>query len=174
MSNNPRQGQRGASLLIVIVMVAAIGLTTLSAFYLSRNQYRLVSNIQHLDQAFNQTEAVVADGENWLDTGNNRSAAGFAARATTQPELYPIGYLATNRIDPKTLSWDDSNSAVSGNGRYLIERFAQARAMAGNSIQAGQRSSACRAIDLFHVIGRSNSVRGASRTVASTYATEGC
>ena len=84
------------------------------------------------------------------------------------------GASRTRLIDPKTLSWDDSNSAVSGNGRYLIERFAQGRAMAGNSIQAGQRSSACRAIDLFHVIGRSNSVRGASRTVASTYATEGC
>lgn len=174
MSHSPRQSQQGASLLIVIVMIAAIGLTTLSAFYLSRNQYRLVGNIQHLDQAFNQTEAVVANGENWLATGANRSAAGFVARTTTQPALYPIGYLAANSIDPKTLSWDDSNSVAAGNGRYLVERIAQGRAMAGSGLQAGQRSSACRAVDLFNVIGRSNSVRGASRTVSSIYATDGC
>jgi Tfp pilus assembly protein PilX len=168
------RAQRGASLLIVLTLTAAIGLATLTGFYLSRNQFRLVGNIQHLEQAFNQAEAVVADAEDWLTTGNNSRAAGFGSRDTTQPALYPAGSLASNALDPRTMAWDDTQSTVSGDGRYLIERVAQGRSMPGNSVQVGQRNARCRAVDLFRVTGRSNSVRGASRTVESAFATEGC
>ena len=48
-----RRRQRGASLVVIVVMVLAMALTTLTAFLVSRNQYRLVANLQHIEQAFN-------------------------------------------------------------------------------------------------------------------------
>jgi Tfp pilus assembly protein PilX len=161
-------------LLVVMVMMLALGLMTLTAFYLARNQYRLVGNIQHLEQAFNQTEAVVATAEDWLNTGTNRKSAAFTTYDTALPQLHPMGHLTAGGLDPKTMAWADTNSLVSGDGRYLIEQLAQGRQMPGNSLQAGQRSARCRAVDLFRVVARSNSTRGASRTIESTYAADGC
>ena len=175
---NTRTRERGASLLVVIVMLAAMGLATLTTFQLSRNQYRLVGNIQHLEQAFGQAEGVIATGENWLETGKNHRASGLSDRDATQPELYPTGYLGTNGIDPKTLAWSNANSQSSGDGRYLIERVAEGLAAQGESMGRGEPSGggkqACRAVDLFRVMSRADGWRGASRTIESTYATKGC
>ena len=169
-----RRSQRGISLLVMLVMVSALGLTTLTAFYQARNQHRLVGNIQHLEQAFNQTEAVVATAENWLSSGTSRKSAAFTTYDTTLPQLHPIGHLTANGLDPKTMNWSDANSLASGDGRYLIEQLANGRQMPGNSLQMGQRNAGCRAVDLFRVAARSNSIRGASRTIEATYATDGC
>jgi hypothetical protein len=175
MRNRPnrsrRQSQQGISLLVIVVMLLALGLMTLTAYYLSRNQYRLVSNIQHLEQAFNQTEAVVATAEDWLNTGANRKSAAFDAYTTASPQLHPIGHLAASGIDSRTMTWDNTNSIAAGDGRYLIERIAMSRVLPGSSLQPG---GPCRKVDLFRVIARSNAVRGASRTIESTYATDGC
>ena len=61
-----RGRQRGASLIIIVLMVLAMALTTLTAFHLSSNQYRLVANLQHIEQAFNRAEGALALGEEWL------------------------------------------------------------------------------------------------------------
>jgi Tfp pilus assembly protein PilX len=173
-NRNRRQSQQGVSLLVIMVMLLALGLMTLTAYYLSRNQYRLVSNIQHLEQAFNQTEAVVATAEDWLNTGTNRKSAAFDTYSTALPQLHPSGHLTAAGLDPRTMAWTDTNSLASGDGRYLVERIAVGRVLPGGSMQQGQRSARCRSVDLFRVTARSNSVRGASRTIESTYAADGC
>jgi Tfp pilus assembly protein PilX len=169
-----KKAARGISLLIVVVMVMALCLMTLTAFTLARNQYNLVGNIQHIEQAFNQTEAVLATAENWLNTGNHRAASGFTTYSAAQAHLRPIGHLAASGIDTKTMSWDDSNSLSSGDGRYLIEQLARGHKLPGTSLQLGQRSARCRAVDLFRVQTRSNAARGASRTIESIYGVDGC
>lgn len=169
----PRR-QRGASLYVVLVMLATAGLMTLTAFYMGRNQYRLVGNIQHQEQAFNQAEAVVAQGENWLVTGSNAKSADFTTYNASAGGVYPIGKLAALGRDAKTMNWSASNSIASGDGRYLVTQIAKDLALSGNSLQIGQAASSCKAVNVFQVIGRSNPVRGASRTIETTYATPGC
>ena len=152
-----------------------MGLMTLSAFYLSRGQYRLVGNIQQLEQAFNDTEAVSASAEQWLQTGSNAKADGFTTYSSVTPQLYPAGKLAALNLDPKTMSWDDSNSAVLGSGRYLVEQLAANRSMPGGSLQVGQRSTgACRAVNLYRVVARSSGPRGAARLIETLQATNAC
>lgn len=169
----PRRGraQRGASLLVIVVMMLALGLMSLTAFYLARNQYRLVGNIQHLEQAFNQTEAVIATAENWLASGSNHRAPAFTTFNAAQPQLHPTLHLTE---DPKTMVWSDANSVAANDGRYLIELLAQSRQMPGNSMQVGQRNVRCRKVDLFRVTARSDAIRGASRLITTAYATDGC
>ncbi len=169
-----RKSARGISLLIVVVMLMALGLMTLTAFNLARNQYNLVGNIQQIEQAFNQTEAVLATAENWLGSGNNSKSAGFTTYSAAQAHLHPIGQLTESALDPKTMVWGDTNSVGSGDGRYLIELAARSRKLPGTSLQVGQRSARCRSVDLFRVQARSNAVRGASRTIESIYAADGC
>ena len=167
--------ERGVSLFIVIVLLLTVGLMTLTAFYLSRGQYRLVGNIQYLEQAFNQTEAVTATAETWLNTTGNSKLASFTTYSTAQPYLYPVGKLANLQLDPKTMTWSDTNSLASGNGRYLIEKLASNLRLPGGSLQMEQRSSgACRAVDLFRIVSRSNAVRGSLRMIETTYATSAC
>jgi Tfp pilus assembly protein PilX len=173
-SRSCRQSQQGISLLVVMVMLLALGLMTLTAYYLSRNQYRLVSNIQHLEQAFNQTEAVVATAEDWLNTGTNSKSTAFDSYSTALPQLHPMGHLAASALDPQTMAWSDTNSLASGDGRYVVEQLARGRELPGNSLNLGQLNTGCKKVDLFRITARSNSVRGASRTVESTYATDGC
>lgn len=166
-----RRAQRGVSLLVILVMVLAFGLMTLTGFYLARNQYRLVGNIQHLEQAFNQTEEVIAVAENWLVSGTNHRSAAFTTFNAAQPQLHPTSHLTD---DPKTMVWSDANSLIANDGRYLIELLAQSRQLPGNSMQVGQRNVRCRKVDLFRVTARSDSIRGASRLITTAYATDGC
>ena len=166
--------QRGASLYVVIVMLATMGLMTLTAFYMSRNQYRLVGNIQYEEQAFNQTEAVVAQGENWLNTDANSTSVDFITYNADAHGVYPIGQISTLGLNLKTMTWSDSNSIASGNGRYLVGQIARELPLSGSSLQVVQGLTTCKTVNVFQVTGRSNPVRGASRTIETTYATFGC
>lgn len=167
--------QRGASLFIVIVLLLTVGLMTLTAFYLSRGQYRLVGNLQHLEQAFNQTEAVVAAAEKWLEVPANSKAVGFTTYSSATPGLYPIGQLATLGRDPKAMTWGDSNSIASGDGRYLIEQLASNRRLPGGSLQVGQRSTgSCRSVNLYRVVARSSGRAGSARMIETLQATRAC
>ena len=163
--------QRGASLYVVIVMLATMGLMTLTAFYMSRNQYRLVGNIQYQEQAFNQTEAVVAQGENWLNTDTNATSVDFITYNAAAHGVYPMGQIDALGLNLKTMTWSDSNSIASGDGRYLVTQIARDMPLSGSTLVIGQCSSTRNVVNLFRVTGRSNPVRGASRTIETTYAT---
>lgn len=170
-----RRRQRGASLVVIVVMVLAMALTTLTAFLVSRNQYRLVANLQHIEQAFNQAEAALAAGEDWLSLGENARSAGFTSFSSTRPALHPTGHFTSIGLDPKTMAWSDANSVVSADGRYTIELLARNRESTGTGLQIQQRLvGSCSSVDLFRIYATSISIRNASRTVSSIYATDGC
>ncbi|BDI08056.1 pilus assembly PilX family protein [Sphaerotilus microaerophilus] len=172
----PRGNQRGGALIVVIAVVLAIAITTLGAFGLARSQYQLAGNLQFLEQAFNQAEGAAASAENWLSVPGNAHSAGFDTYDPSgSPGMYPTGQLRQLGLDPKTMSWNSGNSLASGDGRYLIERMAQDRKLPGTSLQIGQRrSSGCASVDVFRVVARSNAIRGASRTIETTYVTPYC
>jgi len=165
--------QRGASLFIVLVLLLTIGLMTLTGFYMARNQYSLVGNLQFQEQAFNQAEAAVAAAENWLETGNNARSADF----TTYNQgsgVFPKGQLAALALDPKTMTWTDTNSVAVTDGRYLVSKIAGDQPFSGSSLQQSPLAATCKVVNIFQVIGRSNAPRGAARTIETTYATLGC
>jgi Tfp pilus assembly protein PilX len=170
------RAQRGASLIMISVMLLAIGLMSLSAFSLSRGQYQLVGNLQYQELAFQQAEAVAATAEQWLAAGSNAQSAGFGTyNGTATPGLYPEGKLAALGLDVKTMAWSNSNSVATNDGRYLIERLAHNSALPGASLQMGQvQTGACRAVDIFRIVSRSAAVRGSSRLIETFIATNGC
>jgi Tfp pilus assembly protein PilX len=171
----PGGPQRGASLLVILVLLPAMGVLALTAFHLARTQYQLVGNLQHQELAFVQAEAAAAAAERWLNTGSNATHASFATYDADAPGLYPVGGLAAQGLDPATMAWADSNSIVSGDGRYLIERMAAGTRLPGSSLQVGQKlTGACRAVHLFRIVAISTGTRGASRMVETFIATEAC
>ena len=176
--------ERGASLFIVVVLLLTVGLMTLTAFYLARGQYQLVGNVQNFEQAFNQSEAVTATAEAWLADPVNSKSTAFTSTSTTQAGLYRRGTLTA---DVKSMTWSSSNSipmsmnwstttgVQSVSGRYLIESLATNVQLPGNSMQVSQRASGgCRSVNLFRVVSKSDGVRGASRMIETTYATDAC
>ncbi len=171
----PRGAQRGASLLVIVALLLGMGLMTLTGFYLSRGQYQLVGNIQHLQQAFTQAEATSAAAEQWLSVSTNAQSAGFETYNSGLKGIYPAGRLAALGRDPASMVWGDSNSIATPDGRYLAEQLARGVKLPGASVQLGQRSTgSCTAVDLFRVVSNSASIRGSSRMIETFYATDGC
>lgn len=174
-SSRPRHRQEGASLLVVLALLLAIGLLTLTGFQLARHQYLLVSNLQFQEQAFTQAETAVAVAEAWLSDETNANLPAFETFDAAAKGLYPMGHLGTLGLDPVSMTWTSSNSLAAGSARYLIEQTGRSVRLPGGSLQVGQATTgACRAVDLFHVVGRSASVRGSSRTIETYFATDAC
>lgn len=171
---SPRR-QRGASLLVVVTLLLGMALMALTAFQLSRGQYQLVGNVQHLQQAFVRAEAASATAEQWLASGTNARSPAFATLDRSAKGLYPAGSLAALQLNPATMTWDDSNSIATADGRYLVEQMARGVKLPGASVQLGQRSTgACKSVDLFRIVASSTATRGAARLIETVYATDGC
>jgi Tfp pilus assembly protein PilX len=171
--------QRGASLAIALVVITVLMLTGVAAFYASGTQFRLAGNLQYQNAALNQAETAVASAESWLATGTNFQTAGFTTYSSSvTPNLYPAGYLATNSIDPLTMTWSDTNSLkvdTNGNQRYVIELLAANKRLMGSDISIGGRSSAgCTQVNLYRITARGSSARGAAKTVQSAYSVKSC
>lgn len=171
----PARVQRGASLVVIVVMLLGVALLSLTMFGVSRGQFSLAGNLQHQEQAFQQAEATAAVAEQWLAVAANAQSAAFDPAATAQPGLFAPGRMAALGLDPRTMTWDDTNSVATAGGRYVIEQIARAARLPGGSLQTGQRNTgACRSVDLFRVVARSEGARGASRMVETLIATDGC
>lgn len=167
--------QRGATLVVVITLLLAVVVMSLTGFYLARTQYQLVGNLQYQEQAFNQAETASAMAEKWLGDPANAQSPHFTTYNAAAKGLYPAGKLAELALNPLTMAWDDSNSIAAGGGRYLVEQVARAVQLPGGSVQLGQAATgACRAVDLFRVVARSSSTRGSSRMVETFFAADGC
>lgn len=174
--------QRGATLviaLLILVLIMMIGITAIST---SNTQYKLAGNLQFEDSALNNAETAVTAAENWLAAGTNYSNAGFAtySRAAT-PQLLPIASV----VDPFALTWVDStenvNSAnsviVAGNNaqRYFIQLMSQNNRLQGSSQAVGGRSSSgCNQVNTYQITGRGQSARGATKFVQSFYSVLSC
>lgn len=179
----PSRGrQRGATLviaLLVLVLIMMIGITAIST---SNTQFRLAGNLQFEDAALNNAEAAVAAAEQWLSTGTNYRNAGFNAfDAGASPQLKPVNYmagLAAPANSPLTMVWADGNSqSVGGNTaqRFYIELMSRNNRLLGSSqVVGGRTSSGCNQVDTFLITARGVSARGATKFVQSYYSVLSC
>ena len=166
------RAQRGISLLVVTVLMLAIVLMTLTAFYVSKTQYKLVGNIQASELAFDQAESVSAAARAWVNVPDNARSDGFDAYATSTAHLYPMGKMAALGHLPGTMTWSDANSIVSGNGRYMVELLGRNIKKPGESIAIGrQGSNPCKSVDLFRIVAKADAGQSGSRIIETIEAT---
>jgi Tfp pilus assembly protein PilX len=173
--------QRGATLviaLLVLVLIMMIGITAVST---SDTQFKLAGNLQFQDSALNNAETAVTAAENWLSTATNFSDGGFTTYDGTKPQLLPIGRLAGLAApdnNPLTMTWENANSlAVDGNTRqrYFIEQMSRNNKLQGSSQVVGARtSSGCNQVNTYQITGRGVSARGATKFVQSYYSVLNC
>jgi len=171
--------QRGASsLFVTVVLVLVIMLLGVTAAVLSNTQFKLAGNLQFENVAFNLAEGALAQAELWLATGTNSKNAGFTTRSTDTPQLYPIGNLATNNLDPLTMTWSSTNSlAIGGDDsqRYLIERYGADNQPLGTGLDSGGRPlTGCQKVDVFRITTRGTSAKGTAKLVQTTYSVPSC
>ena len=75
------------------------------------------------------------------------------------------------------MPWDDSNSVKVGTDdevRYLVELLARNVRKPGDSINLGQASTGCRAVDLFRIVTRADAGLSGARIIETTEARDGC
>lgn len=166
--------QKGATLviaLLILVLIMMIGITAVST---SNTQYKLAGNLQFEDAAMNNAEAAVSTAENWLATGTNYANAGFTTYDTTAtPQLLPIG----TSFSPLSMTWSNSNSVSVGSDaqRYLVKQMSTNNILSGSSAAVGSRGmSVCNKVNTYLITGRGTSARGASKVVQSYYSVVSC
>ncbi len=98
-----RSRQRGATLvvaLLILVLIMMIGITAVST---SDTQYKLAGNLQFEDSALNNAEAAVTAAEIWLATGAQLHQCGIHRVSCQPPAPTPdrtnvtTGTVATHR-----------------------------------------------------------------------------
>ena len=182
--------QRGATLVIALLILVLIMMIGIMAISTSNTQYKLAGNLQFEDSAMNNAEAGIAAAEQWLGTGTNYNNAGFTSfAAATTPHLKPIGYLATLTApnnSPVSMTWSDSNSCSVGSAgtpctggntaqRYLIELMSRNNRLQGSSqVVGGRTSSGCNQVNTYQITARGVSARGATKFVQSFYSVLSC
>jgi len=187
--------QKGATLviaLLILVLIMMIGITAVST---SNTQYKLAGNLQYEDVALNNAETAVTAAETWLSTGANFRNGGFTAydRAAT-PELLPIGHLgaqaAVNDRSPLSMTWRDSTEdpgtanslsvvdPVLGRNtaqRYFVELMSTNNRLLGSSqVVGGRSSSGCNQVNTYQITGRGTGARGAAKYIQSFYSVLSC
>lgn len=168
--------QRGATLMTTLVMMTLVMMLGLSAILLSKGQFSQSANVQLQAAALNQAEGAAVVAEQWLISGTNYLNAGFTTRSSGA--LYPVGYMTSNSIDPLTMNWNNTYSTqVTGNTnqQYLIEMLATDKKLLTSSITAGGvAATGCNKVNVYRVITRGVSSRGASRFVQTVFSVLNC
>jgi Tfp pilus assembly protein PilX len=178
--HRPPRRQRGATLviaLLVLVLIMMIGITAVST---SDTQFKLAGNLQFEDSALNNAEVAVTTAENWLGTGTNYTDAGFTVADPAKPQLLPrAAPRPTSRdTDPLTVAWADTNSlAVGGNTnqRYRIELMSLNNRLPGSSqVVGGRATTGCNQVNTYLITGRGVSARGATKLIQSYFSVLSC
>ncbi len=183
---SPIRRQRGITALfvtlIVLLVMMVLGIT---AALLSGTQFKLASNLQLENIAFNLAEGAAATGQDWLTTGTNYKDPGFTngnynGAGSAGPYVYPQysdsgATTPTSMPDPLASStWSDSNSlSVGGDDtkRYMIQKIAACVKSPDAEMNVGGRSHGATTYraDLFRVTARGTSVKGTSRVLQTNY-----
>jgi Tfp pilus assembly protein PilX len=173
--------QRGATLVIALLILVLIMMIGITAVTTSNTQYKLAGNLQFEDSAMNNAEAAVTGAESWLNTSTaavppvpHYLDPGFTTAGAT-PELLPIGASSS----PLTMAWSDANSKSvvdnAGNSnpaqRYIIQMMSTSNLLQGSSAAMGaqQKSPCSLGVNTYLITGRGTSARGASKFVQSFY-----
>ena len=176
MKFNSLKRQRGATLIIALIVLVLVLMLGIGAISTSNTQVQLAGNLQFSDGAMNSAETAIASAEGWLSSGTNFSNAGFTTRnSSTTPQLWTM---ADNLSDPWSLTWSDTNSIKVGgqdSQRYLIQQLSTNNVLLGSSLVVGkQKSSACNRVNTYSIVARGTSARGAVKYVQDYYSVLNC
>jgi type IV pilus assembly protein PilX len=181
--------QRGATLVVALVVLVLIMMVGIMAVSTSNNQFKLAGNLQFEDSALNNAETAVTAGENWLrpdsSAPNNRhfDDPGFSTYdRNATPQLLPMGRLeglAAPNNNALTMTWVDAtentataNSVMVGGNpaqRYFIQLIGRNIAPPGGSLVLKTPNCTENAVNTYLITGRGTSARGASKYIQSLY-----
>jgi Tfp pilus assembly protein PilX len=160
--------QRGASLVVTLVMLVVLMLMGVSAIVVSNTQFRMAANLQFQNLAMSNAESALAQAENWIAA--NINDPGFTTRSPGG--LYPVG----TAPDAYTMSWDDSSSVrvdALGSQRYMVELLIENRVLPSNSLgncNVYGQSAPCPRVNVYRLTSRGSSILGAVKMVQSIFA----
>ena len=166
-----RARSRGAALVTSLIVLGVLMLMGVSAFILSKTQFKLAGNVQFQTLALTDAENALSQAELWINTHANDDA--FIKGGTAG--IYPKN---TAPADPLSATWDDTTSVkVNGNDnqRYMIELYIDNRVLPTASV-ANQCSNnygspgPCPAVNVYRITTRGTSRLGAAKIVQSLYA----
>jgi type IV pilus assembly protein PilX len=171
--NLTRSKQRGATLvmaLIVLVLIMMLGITAVNT---SNTQFKITANLQLEDTAFNNAEIAVNAAQTWLRTGKNYQNSDFFTTQVAAGILQP-----TESNSPITMAWTDSDSvAVNATARYTIQLLSINSVTAGSSAVVGRGTgpTGCNSkVNTYLITGYGTSARGAKKFVQSYYGVPVC
>lgn len=160
--------QRGASLVVALVMLAVLMALGISGYVASTTQFRMAGNLQFQNIAAANAESALAQAETWIVT--NFTDAGFTSRVPGG--LYPLN----TGPDPLTMTWDDTTSVSTGllgTQRYYIELIVANRILPSNSITTCNiygLSAPCPAVNVYRLTARGTSILGTTKIMQSVFA----
>jgi len=162
--------QHGSTLIISLIILIILMLLGVTAMVTSDTAYKLAGNLQFENNAINDAEATLSGVESWLETGSidYTHVDFFATPPVTSSTTgrYPIN----SSINPMSMSWNSTDSAVAGQGRYIIELMSTSNVMIGSSAMiGGPLSYACNKVNTYRITTRGTSARGAAKLVQSYY-----
>lgn len=167
----PTRGrQRGASLIVALVMLTVLMMLGISAFVASNTQFRMGANLQFQNVAASNAESALAQAETWIAA--NPTNAGFTARVPGG--LYSVS--TTPAPDALTMTWDDTTSVsvnALGTQRYLIEQIVAGRILPSNSIGSCNvygLSGPCPTVNVYRLTARGTSILGTVKVMQSVFA----
>jgi Tfp pilus assembly protein PilX len=166
-----RQRSRGAALVTSLIVLGVLMLMGVSAYVLSKTQFKLAGNVQFQTLALTDAENALSQAELWINTHANDDA--FTKGGT--PGIYPKN---TAPADPLTATWDDTTSVkvdADGNQRYMIELYIDNRVLPTASIanlcnNTYGAPGPCPAVNVYRITTRGASRLGAAKIVQSLYA----
>lgn len=177
-----RARQRGATLVMALLILVLIMMIGIAAVSTSNTQFKLAGNLQFEDSATNNAEAAIVAGESWLapDNGNYKDPGFTTYTRAVTPQLQPM----SSNLNPFTMSWQDSvedaaradSVRVANNvsQRYVIQLMSKGNQLPGSGLGAPRLSSGCNKVDTFLITARGASARGATKFIQSYYSHKSC
>ena len=160
--------QRGASLIVTLVVLVALMILGVATYVASTTQFRMAGNLQFQNVAMSNAENALAQAEAWIATNSLNN--GFSARVSGG--LYPKG----TAPDPLTMAWNDTTSVsvdALGTQRYMVELLADNRVLPANSVAGCNvygSNGPCPKVNVFRVTTRGISILGTTQFTQSVFA----
>jgi Tfp pilus assembly protein PilX len=178
--SHPPSNQKGATLIIALIMLVLIMTLGVVAYNSSKVQFKLAGNLQFEEIAMNNAETAVAAAENWLSTTDNFRNVAFTAYTNVSPQLHPIGHLQNLTApanDPLTMAWDGTSDLQVGstNQRYMIQLMSAGNILLGSDVtQGGRDSKECNKVNTYMITAKGQATRGATKFIQSYYSVLSC
>lgn len=174
-----RSSQKGATLIIALILLVLIMTLGIAAFNSSKVQFKLAGNLQFEEIAMNNAETAIAAAEGWLSTPGNIQSTGFTTYSSATPQLHPIDHvknLTPPANDPLTMAWDGTSDVQVGstNQRYMIQLMSTGNSLIGSGVELNPRNKVCNRVNTYLVTARGQATRGATKFIQSYFSVLSC